>query len=204
MQRKPVAVIAMSAALLLFVLLLPPERRLGNSYKFIYIHIPLSVIVFGSVLLYPVIMGAIRKKEFAAVTFAIVTFFFSVIQAAVSVLFMEFAWSGIAFNEPRLLFNMAVIVILAGQVILIFLHPRLALIYSIGIPFMAAWLYWAIMSSYAFQLHPGSLVKMSISFLLPFALSFPLFALLYVMVFEEIRLLLRRLSERTQLLPQRL
>jgi len=202
MDRKVVALSVLGSALLLLIILLPPERSLGESYKFIYIHIPLSVIVLGSVIFYPLIMVALRNG-LAAIAFATVTFLFSVIQILVSMLFMEFAWSGIAFHEPRMLFNTAIVVILAASVILSFIHPRLALIYSVSIPFMAAWLYHTIMSSYTFQLHPGSLVRMNAIFLLPFTVSFPFFAVLYVLVFEKIRVFLKKLSKHGQLLPQR-
>ena len=203
MDRKVAALFAFGLALLLLIILLPPERSLGESYKFIYIHIPLSVIVLGSVLIYPLVMVAFRNSRMEAMTFAIVTLLFSIIQILVSMLFMEFAWSGIAFHEPRMLFNTAIVVVLAGSVILGFIHPRLALVYSTSVPFMAAWLYYTIMSSYTFQLHPGSLVRMDALFLSPFAVSFPFFALLYALTFEKIKVFLKKLSWHEQLLLQR-
>ncbi len=203
MDRRCVALIITGAALFLIAILMPPERSLGNSYKFIYIHLPLSVIVLGSVLLYPLIIAAVRNAEFGAMTFAIVTLLFSIIQIAVSMLFMEFAWSGIAFYEPRMLFNMAIIVVLAGSVALGFLHHRLALAYSIAVPIVAVWLYYAAVSSYTFQLHPGGLVKMSALLLSPFTVAFAFFGILYAAIFEKIRVFLKKLSERGRSLPQR-
>jgi hypothetical protein len=203
MDRKVLALIGLGATLFLLVAIMPPEKSLGNSYKFIYIHIPLSVIVLGSVLLYPLIIAALRNTEFAAMTFSIVTLLFSVLQLLVSILFMEFAWSGIAFYEPRMLFNVLLTVILAGAVVLGVVHHRLALIYSVAIPFASVWLYNAVMANYTFQLHPVGLVGMNALLMTPFVVSIPFSAILYALAFEKIRVYLKRLSERDRPLPQR-
>jgi|GEM_PF-3007166 hypothetical protein len=204
MDRKIAALMVLGVILVPIVMLLPPEKSLGNSYKFIYVHLPMSIIVLGSVMLYPIIILAFRNTELSALTFTIVTFLFSIAQILVSMLFMQFAWSGIAFYEPRMLFNLAIVVILAGSVALRFLEQKLAFSYSLAVPILAIWVYYSIMSNYTFQLHPESFVKMNVLLLSPFVIAIPFFGLLYIVTFEKIRVILKKLSEHGQLPLQKL
>lgn len=175
-------------ALLFFISLIlsfyaPTEQRLGDSYKLIYIHLPLSLISFASLFLFPI--ATIINKKVLRLAFATITFI--VTNLILSAVFMYFAWGGISTSEPRVTFNVFLLIMVGLFVVSLKISRYTAVLYSLVQIYLAYWLYKSV-SEAPFQLHPISLVEMDITMKLPLLFTFPAFIMIYYfLVFKGIR-----------------
>jgi hypothetical protein len=87
------------------------------------------------------------------------------------------AWGGISTSEPRVTFNIFLLLLVAFFGVSFTISKYTALIYSIIQPALAYWVYQGI--SELPQLHPISLVEMDFTMKLPLFFTFPAFAIIY-------------------------
>lgn len=172
-MKLKIAIVLLLTAFVL-ALFTPAEERLGNSYKLIYIHLPLSIISFASLFFFP-LLAYYEKRP---LNFASATLIFILVNLLLSALFMWMAWGGISTSEPRVTFNVFLLLLIAFFIITLKISKHTAIIYSIIQPALACWVYQGI-SKVPFQLHPVSLVEMDITMKLPLFFTFPAFAMIY-------------------------
>ncbi|HID42458.1 MAG TPA: hypothetical protein EYP30_01565 [Archaeoglobaceae archaeon] len=172
-MKPRIAIVLLFVAFLL-ALFTPAEERLGNSYKLIYVHLPLSIISFTSLFLFPFL----TYFDLRPGNFAIATLIFIIVNLILSAVFMWAAWGGISISEPRVIFNIFLILLVIFFVVSLTISKHIALLYSVIQPLLAYWVYQSI-SKVPFQLHPVSLVEMDIIMRLPFFFTFPAFAIIY-------------------------
>ncbi|AEA47978.1 hypothetical protein [Archaeoglobus veneficus] len=166
------------AAFMISAILAPPEERLGNSYKLIYLHLPLTFFSFLTIVLLPVLsLMEVFGRKIRSEKFAIAGVMFAFANLAVSALFMKLAWGGVAFSEPRFALSALLIILLILFIAAKHVSPYVAFVHSVLTPFLIMYAYSD--SSTTFQLHPSSLVGLEPLMVIPMFFSFPLVALLY-------------------------
>jgi len=176
-MRFAVLITILALAFAVSAALAPPEERLGNSYKLIYLHLPLTFFSFLTVALLPFLSlmevsgRKIKPEKFAAAGLA-----FAFANLVVSAIFMTLAWGGVATSEPRFALTALLIILLLLFVAAKHISPQIGLTYSILMPFLIVYVYTG---SSGFQLHPSSLVGLEPPMIVPMLFSFPLAALVY-------------------------
>jgi len=158
----------------------PTEQRLGDSYKLIYFHLPLSLISFASLFLLPI--ATILNRRVLRLAFA--TVIFIIANLLLSALFMYLAWGGISTSEPRVTFNIFLLIMVGLFMVSLKISRYAAFLYSLVQIYLAYWLYKSV-SEAPFQLHPISLVEMDITMKLPLLFTFPAFILVYYLLISR-------------------
>lgn len=177
-MKIKVAIVLLALALILSFFA-PSEAFLGDYYKLIYIHLPLSIISFASLFLFPVATYLNWKPQ----NMALATFIFLSVNLGLSAIFMQVAWGGISTAEPRAIFNVFLLLLLVFFLVCLALSRNVALIYSVVQLILAIWLYLKL-SEAPFQLHPISVVDMGLLMKLPLVFTFPAFVIIYYMLTE--------------------
>jgi len=164
------------AAFIISALLAPPEERLGNSYKLIYLHLPLTFFSFLTLAVLPFLsLMELRGREIKSEKFAIAGITFALVNLALSAIFMRLAWGGVAMSEPRFALTALLIVLLLLFIAAKHLSTQIGFIYSVLMPLLVVYAF----PSSGFQLHPSSLVEAEPPMVVPMVFSFPLIALMY-------------------------
>ncbi len=166
------ALLAVSVAL---IIILPSESRLGDSYKLIYFHVPVSIITIATVLLFPFVH--LRYPDLI-VRVSLTTTAYALVHLILSAVFMYEAWGGIIFSEPKFVFSLVLLFFAITHTTLCFVDLRLARYYSFLAIGIVPYFYMQAASA-SFQLHPRG-VEMPAVLYLPYVLTFPLILLTYL------------------------
>jgi len=169
------AVTLLFIASVALIILMPSESTLGDSYKLVYFHVPITVITVISMILFPALHFKTNYAEIRA--FSTATSLYSGIHLIISSIFMFVAWGGIIFSEIRFAFSVTLFLFAITHTSLCFLDLRLARAYSFFIYPVILYFYIQLTKA-EFQLHPAT-VKMPAPLYIPFIFSFPLVFLLY-------------------------
>ncbi len=171
--------VALLVAALILSFFAPSEAFLGDYYKLIYLHLPLSIISFASLFLFP----AATYLNWRPQNLAMATIVFLSVNLAITALFMQVAWGGISTAEPRAVFNVFLLLLLIFFLVCLVLSRNIALVYSGVQLILAIWLYQEA-SKASFQLHPVSLIDMGLLMKLPLVFTFPALAIIYYKLTE--------------------
>lgn len=177
-MKIKVAVVLLTVALILSFIA-PSEAFLGDYYKLIYLHLPLSIISFASLFLLP----AAVYLDWRSRNMAVATIIFLSVNLGLSALFMQAAWGGVSTAEPRAVFSIFLLLLLIFFLVCLMLSRNVALVYSVVQLVLAIWLYQEV-SKAPFQLHPISLVDMGLLMKLPLVFTFPALVLIYYRLTE--------------------
>ncbi|MFO7967715.1 MAG: hypothetical protein R6U44_08970 [Archaeoglobaceae archaeon] len=171
--------IALLAVALILSFIAPSEAFLGDYYKLIYFHLPLSIISFASLFLFPAaVYFSWRPQNMVVATIAFLS-----VNLGLSAIFMQVAWGGISTAEPRAVFSIFLLLLLVLFLVCLMLSRSVALVYSVVQLILAIWLYQGV-SEAPFQLHPISLVDMGLLMKLPLVFTFPALVLIYYRLTE--------------------
>ncbi len=177
-MKIKVAVVLLVVALVLSFMA-PSEVFLGDYYKLVYLHLPLSIISFASLFILP----AATYVGWRPQNMAVATIIFLAVNLGLSAIFMQVAWGGISTVEPRAVFNVFLLLLLVFFLVCLALSRSVALVYSVVQLILAIWLYQGVSES-PFQLHPVSVVDMGLMMKLPLVFTFPALALIYYRLTE--------------------
>lgn len=177
MKIKVAVALLAVASILSFIA--PSVEILGDYYKLVYIHLPLSIISFASLFLFPVAIYFNWRPQ----NLAVASIIFLSVNLGLSAVFMQVAWGGISTAEPRALFNVFLLLLLIFFLVCLVLSRNVALVYSVVQLILAIWLYQGV-SKAPFQLHPISLVDMGLLMKLPLLFTFPAFIIIYYRLTE--------------------
>ncbi len=176
------AVLLLFLASLILIFLMPSESSLGESYKLVYFHVPITVITIGSLLVFPLLHFRIDILEMRALSVS--TAVYSAVHIAISSIFMLMAWGGLIFSEIRFVFSVTLFLFAVTHSLLCFIDVRLARFYSFLIYLMVPYFYFQLTRA-EFQLHP-TIVQMPAMLYIPYTLSFPSVFIFYLMMAKEI------------------
>ncbi len=154
---------------------LPAESRLGETYKLIYIHVPISLVTIATTLLLPLVH--LRLPGFVKGV-SLTTTAYAAVHLILSAVFMYAAWGGIILSEPKFVFSLVLLFFTATHTAQCFVDLRLARYYSLLAIVIVPYFYFQAASA-GFQLHPKG-VEMPAFLYLPYALTFPLVTLTYI------------------------
>lgn len=177
MKVKAAAVLLAVALVLSFIA--PSVEILGDYYKLIYIHLPLAIIPFASLFLFPPATYLNWRPQ----KLAMASIIFLSVNLALSSLFMKVAWGGISTAEPRAVFNVFLLLSLIFFLVCLKLSQNVGLVYSVVQLILALWIYQGV-SRAPFQLHPISLVDAGLLMVLPLVFTFPAFIIIYYKLTE--------------------
>ncbi len=172
------AIFGLFLATIILITIMPSENDLGESYKLIYFHVPVTVVTIGTLALFPFLHFKISIPEIRS--FSVVTSIYSAIHLVISSLFMYVAWGGLIFSEVRFVFSLTLFLFALSHSILCFIETKLARIYSFLIYAVFPYFYLKLTNT-QFQLHP-TFVQMPLLFYVPYIFSFPLIILFYFMI----------------------
>jgi len=158
----------------------PKDSVLGNSYKLIYIHLPISIISTLSIFFLSGVSYYyyFTKKKNLVLSFALSTLLLVILNLLLSIIFMNMTWGGFTFLEPRILFLILFEFLIALFIITLAFPPVVTLIYSIIQAVIATWSYFSL-NNFSFQLHPLSVAEMSFIMKFPLIFTFPATLILY-------------------------
>ena len=162
---------------------LPSESKLGESYKLIYFHVPVTFVTLGSLLLFPILHFRVNNLEMKALSISTVTY--SMIHLIISSIFMLMTWGDLIFSEVRFVFSIAIFMFAATHSLLCFIDIRLARIYSFLVYPLIPYFYLQLTKA-EFQLHP-TVIQMPAMLYIPYFFSIPFVFLFYLMIGEKIR-----------------
>lgn len=177
-MKTKVAVVLLAVALILSFIS-PSEEILGDYYKLVYLHLPLSIISFASLFVFPAAVYLNWRPQ----NMAVATIIFLSVNLGLSAVFMQVAWGGVSTAEPRAVFNIFLLVLLVFFLVCLTLSRNVALVYSVVQLILAIWLYRGV-SEAPFQLHPISVVDMGLLMKLPLVFTFPALILVYYKLTE--------------------
>ncbi len=180
---KEKVLISLTILTILSILILPQENKLGESYKLIYIHVPVTVIMISSLLLFPILQFKIQEEQAKSLSVSILAF--SAFHITISSMFMLLTWGGLAFTEIRFIFSITIFFFALTHALLSYIDLRLAKLYSFLIYIITPYFYIQI-SKAEFQLHP-TFVEMPAYFYIPYLVSFPLMLMIYGVIYERIK-----------------
>lgn len=166
------ALFAISIAL---ITALPSESRLGETYKLVYFHVPISFVTITTILLFPLIN--IRWPELAKGA-SLTTTTYATIHIILSAVFMYAAWGGMVFSEPKFVFSLVLLFFTVTHTLLCFVDLRLARYYSFLAIVIVPYFYLQAALT-GFQLHPRG-VEMPALLYFPYIFTFPLVTLTYI------------------------
>lgn len=173
--------ILLSTAIVALVLiaLAPPEERLGHRYKLLYLHIPLLFFSLASFYISGFLIARNRGKGILTAGLL-----FALSNLVVVYFFERLTWGSFIASEPRFYFIVAVYSAMAILLALVFLEPRLGLLfYAVAAP-LTLKIYIDVKKSASFQLHPLSFVEMPAQMKLPMLFSFLTIALIFSMLLQ--------------------
>lgn len=171
------ALLAVSVAL---IVALPSESRLGETYKLVYFHVPVSIVTIATVLLFP--LFHLRFPEFTERA-SLTTTVYALVHLTLSAIFMYAAWGGVVFSEPKFVFSLVLLFFALTHTSLCFVDLRLARYYSFLAIVIVPYFYFQATSA-SFQLHPKG-VEMPVFLYLPYIFTFPLIMLTYIMLIKR-------------------
>jgi len=177
MKRK--VLIALFILTILSILILPQESKLGESYKLIYIHVPVTFIVISSLLLFPILHFKFQEMQMRALSVS--AFVYSALHITISSIFMTLTWGGLAFTEIRFIFSLTIFFFALTHALLSYIDIRLARLYSFLIYIITPYFYFQLLKA-EFQLHPR-VVEMPAYFYIPYLFSFPLMLMIYGVIY---------------------
>ncbi len=161
---------------ILLIIPLPQEVRLGNAYKLVYFHVPVTAVTIFSAMVLPLFH---HKLELEAVkSLSISSTIFAALHLVISAFFMQVAWGGVIISEPKFTFSLILLIFLFIHTLLCFLDRKIARAYSFLSPAFIAYFYY-LTTLAEFQLHPER-VAMPLLFYLPYFFTFPLVIAIYV------------------------
>ncbi len=168
---------------LILIAAMPSESSLGESYKLVYIHVPVTAVMIVSLILFPILHFRMALSDIRS--FSTATSVYSIIHLIVSLIFMYVSWGGIVFSEVRFAFSVTLFLFAITHTFLCFLDSGLARAYSFFIYPIILYFY-AVLSRTEFQLHPTA-VKMPLLLYIPYIFSVPLVLLLYFQLKNFVR-----------------
>ncbi|AKG92153.1 hypothetical protein GAH_00500 [Geoglobus ahangari] len=167
---------------LTLVVFLPSEHRLGDVYKLIYFHVPISIVTISTILLFPLFHARFASRVMAL---SVTTTVYALVHLILSAVFMYAAWSGVIFSEPKFVFSSVLLIFALSHTLLCFVDRKLAKYYSFLSLIVVPYFYMqATLAS--FQLHPRG-VEMPAILYLPYLFSAPMIVLLYVEISERLK-----------------
>ncbi len=176
MNLKIAVMLFLITAILIAVM--PSESSLGESYKLIYLHVPITVITIGSLLLFPILHFKIDIKSVQG--FSVATLIYSALHLVISSVFMYMAWGGLIFSEIRFVFSLTLFLFALTHSLLCFIDSRLSRAYSFFIYLIVPYFYLQLTRA-EFQLHP-TFVQMPALLYIPYFFSFPFVVMVYVLL----------------------
>ncbi len=181
MRSRIILLLFIASMVLIF--LMPSESNLGESYKLIYFHVPVTVITIISLLMFPILH--LRINSLDVKTLSISTAVFSVAHLIISSIFMLLAWGGLIFSEVRFVFSVTLFLFAVTHSLLCFIDMKLARVYSFLVYLMVPYFYLQLTRA-EFQLHP-TVVQMPAMLYIPYLFSFPFVFLFYLVISKKMR-----------------
>ena len=169
-------IILLLAASLALIFLMPSESSLGESYKIIYFHVPVTVITIGTLLIFPILHFRIDSPKMKGMS--ITTSIYAAVHLIISSVFMMMAWGGLIFSEIRFVFSVTIFLFAVSHSLLCFIDLRLARVYSFLVYMIVPYFYF-LLTRAEFQLHP-TMVQMPAMLYIPYIFSFPFVAAVYL------------------------
>lgn len=163
-------ILALSSAVLAY--LAPAEETLGQSYKLLYLHLPLLYTSTVSLILCPALtlMGLRTRRLYnLGPPAALLGIAFGAGSLLAAELLAVYAWGGTTTSEPRFVASILIYVLFALYIPVYWAgRPRAAAFYSLAATAASFYIYYAVVLSgpAPFHLHPSG-VEMPLAMRLP-------------------------------------